>query len=155
KIETLIETRGEGGFCIIAPSGRSVHPSGKPYVLVNGSFATIATITPEERQDLFSLARTFNEVITTQHENTSQTHERTAGGTRPGDLFNACATWEEILEPHGWVKVFERNGETYWRRPEKARGVSATTNYADSGLLYVFSTSTAFDSERGYAKFSA
>src|SRR5262249_2960049 len=137
KIQTLIETRGEGGFCIIAPSWGSVHESGQPYTLVNGSFATITTITPEERQDLFTLARSFNEVVGTTREESSRTRGRAPGGGRPGDLFNARATWEEILSPHGWTKVFERNGEAYWRRPSKDRGISATTNYQGSDLLYV------------------
>ena len=58
----LIETRGEGGFIIVAPSGGPVHPSGRPYVLRSGGFDTIATITPEERSDLFALARSFDQM---------------------------------------------------------------------------------------------
>ena len=37
----------------------------------------------------------------------------------------------------------------------KLGGSSATVNYGGSGLLYVFSTSTAFASERGYSLFAA
>ncbi len=33
--------------------------------------------------------------------------------------------------------------------------MSATTNHDGHDLLYVFSTSTAFESEKGYTKFSA
>ena len=52
-------------------------------------------------------------------------------------------------------QFFERDGEIFWRRPGKTEGISATTGYAGTGYLYVFSTSTLFDAERGYSKFSA
>ena len=42
---------------------------------------------------------------------------------------------------------------TYWRRPGKRAGVSATTNYGGSDLFFVFSSSTEFDPETSYTKF--
>src|SRR5215207_3314505 len=48
----LIETRGEGGYIVAAPSNGRVHPSGKPYRQLSGGVATIATITPEDRAEL-------------------------------------------------------------------------------------------------------
>ena len=154
--KTIIETRGEGGFLVIPPSHGRTHPSGKPYVQVSGGLATIATISPAERDILIDVARSLNEVFgEIRSDSRSQTKQKAPGGTRPGDLFTARATWEEILEPHGWRQVFERARVTYWRRPGKDQGISATTNYAGSDLFYVFSTSTDFDSERGYSKFSA
>jgi hypothetical protein len=48
------------------------------------------------------------------------------------------------------------NDTGQWRRPGKrGPGISATTNYAGNGLLYVFSTATIFEPERGYTKFTA
>src|SRR5690606_14476624 len=47
--EVLAETRGEGGYVIVAPSGGRTHPSGKPWNLLVGGIDSIATITPEER----------------------------------------------------------------------------------------------------------
>jgi hypothetical protein len=76
-------------------------------------------------------------------------------GDRPGDAFNNAHDWPEILEPHGWLPLFEQNGTTYWRRPGKSDGISATTNHNGSGLLWVFSTSTVFESERSYDRFGA
>lgn len=152
----LIETRGEGGYLVIPPSHGRTHPSGEPYVQVSGGLSTIATISPEERKIILDVARSLTEVQDDKkQEKTDHTQHKENGGTRPGDIFNARATWEEILEPHGWVKVYDHAGKGYWRRPGKERGISATTNYADSDFLYVFSTSTDFESERGYSKFSA
>lgn len=150
--KTLIETRGEGGFIIVAPSYGSVNQSG-PYELVSGSVETIVTITPDERRLLRDVARMLDSSIQpTEPRQSSSGH---ASGDRPGDDFNERASWREILEPHGWTLVGGRLKIASWRRPGKKRGISATTNYNDSGLLYVFSTNTPFESERGYSKFSA
>ena len=42
-IRPLIETRGEGGYIVLAPSNGKVHPSGLPYELLRGDLATITT----------------------------------------------------------------------------------------------------------------
>jgi hypothetical protein len=97
KKKTLIETRGEGGFCIIAPSNGNVHPSGKPYTLVSGSLATIPTITPQERQELFSLTRALSEVVDTPQPEHQAPHPGSNNGERPGDRYNARATWADVL----------------------------------------------------------
>ena len=60
--KTLIETRGDGGYVVAAPSNGRVHPSGKSYRLLRGSVATIATVTPEERAELHRLARGMDEL---------------------------------------------------------------------------------------------
>jgi hypothetical protein len=147
--KSLIETRGEGGYIIVAPSHGSVNARGV-YALQSGGPESIVTVTPPERRALFDVARIFDEATAP-----TETRKASRGDNRPGDDFNARASWEEVLEPHGWVRVFARMGITSWRRPGKDKGISATTNYANSDLLYVFSTSTAFDAERGYSKFSA
>ncbi|HZA25687.1 MAG TPA: bifunctional DNA primase/polymerase, partial [Dehalococcoidia bacterium] len=154
KIKTLIETRGNGGFIITAPSYGKVHPTGQPYRLLKGGFDSIATITAEERADLFELARSFDQMSKRVVE---EPPDKGAGksGVRPVDDFNARGDWGHLLESHGWRLVFERNGVGHWRRPGKDRGISATTNFQGSDLLYVFSTSTLFEELRGYSKFSA
>lgn len=153
-VKVLIETRGEGGYIIIAPSYGNVHPSGKPYVLLEGSVDSIATITPDERQALWELARTFDLMPKLRAEEGLRL-DTTNLENRPGDHFSNQACWEDVLLPHGWVKVFQRGEVSYWRRPGKEVGISATTNWQGSDLLYVFSTSTVFEAERGYSKFSA
>jgi len=74
--------------------------------------------------------------------------------TRPGDDFNARASWAEILLPHGWVFLGQRGQVGYWRRPDKTTGVSATTNALGTDRLRVFTTSTVFD-PTSYSKFGA
>jgi hypothetical protein len=148
-VKTLIETKGNG-FIIIAPSNGRVHPSGGSYQLVTGGLRTIATITPEEREALHALARTFDEMP----------EERVARwdrvvvegpGLKPGDDFNSRATWEEILEPAGWVKAYTRGEIIYWRRPGKDRGWSGTTGVCKG--FKCFSTSTPLSIKGTYTKF--
>jgi predicted P-loop ATPase len=162
RIKTLIETRGEGGFIITAPSHGKVHPTGKPYCLLNGGFSTIPTLTVDERANLFTLARTFHVPGASKDQNdpcsqnqrdqndlSAKTHER------PGDAYNARASWDDLLIPQGWIRLFERQGATYWRRPGKSEGVSAATNWQGKGYLYVWSSSTPFATQKPISKFAA
>ena len=152
KTKILIETRGEGGYVLLPGSPPSCHPANKPYDLVQGDLTEIPTIDASERDSLLQCARALNDYVKPARVFAEPSD---GDGNRPGDEFNREATWEEILEPDGWVKV-GHNGETaYWRRPGKEQGVSATTNYGGSDLLYVFSSNAdPFEAERAYGKFS-
>ncbi len=148
-VEVLIETRGEGGFTVVSPSGGKTHETGNPYELLSGGPKTIATITSQDQHDLWKLCSVFDEYeVRTADEPTY------VGSLRPGDDYNERADWRAILEPHGWRFLFERSGVWYLRRPGKDRGVSATINWNGLGLLRNFSSSTAFE-ERAYTKFTA
>jgi len=152
----LIETRGEGGFVIIAPSKGKVHPSGGAYELLSGGLNSIVTLTSEERESLWHLACTFDELPLVEEVKPppqSISRKPTDPDIRPGDDYEARSTWEDLLEPLGWVRVFTRGDATYWRRPGKAEGVSATTGHCKG--LYVFSTSTSFEARTSYSKFGA
>jgi hypothetical protein len=145
---SIIETKGEGGYIICAGS--------RGYDLISGSLATITTLTADERTLLHDVARALSDEKPREHvdpELAPLPHD--GHGERPGDEWARVTTWAEILQPHGWVRLWTRADITYWRRPGKPVGVSATTNYAGSDLLYVFSTSTAFEAGRGIGKFSA
>lgn len=155
RIKTLIECKGEGGYAITAPSYGGVHPSGGPYHLVRGGFETIVRLTADERAALHDLARSFDEVRRDAATTSQRLDTCPSGRVRAGDDYNRGTTWEDVLELHGWKKVSERRDVTYWRRPGKPVGVSATTNYAGSDLLWVFSSSTPFETERSYDRFGA
>jgi hypothetical protein len=148
-VKTLIELPS---FAIVAPSNGRTHPSGKAYERLHGAFTTIAAYTVDEREALIELARTFDEMPRPEARPSTPSADR--AGKRPGDDFNRRTTWPQLLEPHGWTVAYARDGVTYWRRPGKAAGGSATTNYGGSDLLYVFSSSTVFDSDKSYSKFA-
>lgn len=155
KTKTLIETRGQGGYIIIAPTYGSVNPDGN-YDLISGSIEKIETITPEERRDLFNLARTFHiEPKDNLEKQKERIQRESKDGGRPGDDFDERATWNEILEPHGWQFVFSHAGMEHWRRPGKTAGVSATIGHNGTDLFHCFTSSSQFDPNRSYRKFTA
>ena len=153
RYKTTIETRGEGGFLVTAPSYGPVHPTGRPYERLRGDFDSIVSITPEERQALLTLASSLDErelPIRPVPARASHAAERV------GDTFNQTADWPSILEPHAWTLVCTRGEVSHWRRPGKSYGTSATTNYRGLDLLYVFTKHTEeFEGGHAYQKFTA
>jgi hypothetical protein len=153
KVEVLAETRGEGGFVIVAPTNGTCHPSGGAWTMLVGSAKSIPTLTVAERQGLHQLFATFDCVPKVEFV----TEELAPKGVNltPGDDYNAKVTWEQVLEPLGWKKVYtNKAGVTSWRRPGKSEGISATTNHAGNDKFFVFSSSTQFEPERSYSKFA-
>lgn len=148
-VAVLIETRGEGGYTVEAPSSGTVHPSGAPYRLRRGSVETIATITPAERRQLWNLARTFDQLP----ESMPRAEARPLTSSVI-DEYNRRTTWQELLVPDGWTLAHQRGGVLYWRRPGKDRGVSAVSGYNAEDRLAVYSTSTELETGRGHSKFA-
>ena len=161
KIKVLAETRGEGGYVIVAPTGGDCHPTGDSWSVAAGRIGQIPTITWEQRCALVEAVNAALDQMPTQEITQVRPHPSTllpARSDRPGDDFNTRTSWEEILFPHGWSVHHRTLKEVYWTRPGKPKteGWSATTGYSESGdRLYVWSTSTVFESEKPYDKFSA
>jgi putative DNA primase/helicase len=152
---TMLETRGAGGYALIPPSPAWCHPDHKPYELLQGDLADIPTITADERDVLLNCARALTQYVEPERIYTPR-QGIGPSGDRPGDLFAAKASWEDILLPHGWRVVGHRGEVTLWCRPGKKDGISATTGYGGSDLLYVFSSNAfPFEPARGYRKFTA
>jgi KaiC/GvpD/RAD55 family RecA-like ATPase len=155
NIDVLAETRGEGGFVIVAPTNGSCHPSGGAWTMLIGGPASIPTITREERDALHHLFAMFDEIPKAEYI-AEEIKTKPEGPLTPGDDYNRKVSWPQILEPLGWTKVYTtRDGVTAWRRPGKSEGVSATTNHAGTDKFYCFTTSSVFESETSYSKFAA
>ena len=153
KVEVLAETRGEGGFVIVAPTNGTCHPSGGAWTMLVGSAKSIPTLTVAERQGLHQLFATFDCVP--KVEFVTEELAPKGGNLTPGDDYNAKVTWEQVLEPLGWKKVYtNKAGVSSWRRPGKSEGISATTNHAGNDKFFCFSSSTQFEPERSYSKFA-
>jgi putative DNA primase/helicase len=159
----LAETRGEGGYVIVAPTAGSCHPSGEPWTIISGTYGTLPTITWEQRC-------LVHQAISMALDRSPAPPEAPAllpvppprvlsgAGLSPGDHFEATTDWAEILEPHGWTLESRHGPERHWTRPGKDRkdGGSATTGHAqDRDRLFVFSTSTVFHANTSYTKFAA
>jgi len=152
-----IETRGAGGYILVAPT--------PGYELASGSFATIATVTAAEHAALHAHARGDQPQHPSQRgpvtrapiaaaERSRPPIERStfAGELRPGDDFDRRGSIFELLTRHGWSYAFTAaDGNAHFTRPGKSGGTSATWK---DGLLYVWSTSTPFVAERAYSLFA-
>lgn len=156
RVRVLIETRGEGGFSVVAPSAARTHPLGLAWEVRTGASEDIPTLTTDERDAVHAIASTLD-AMPEADVAPARPLQAVGGGLRPGDDYNARASWAEVLEPHGWKCVHTFGGNLRgWQRPGKRHpGVSATTGRNEADNLFVFSTATEFEPEKPYSKFSA
>ena len=133
KTICIIETRGEGGYCICAPS--------KGYQLIQGSFADIPVITTEERELLLSVARSFNKTF---KKPKTKFKIKDSGENKPWLIYDqskeAISECKELLTKDGWTYLYNKDDQEYWCRPGKLEGVSAT--FKDN-WFYVFTSSAS------------
>ncbi len=138
KLETLLETRGEGGLFLCAPS--------PGYELLQGSFTGLPVITAEERDILLSAAWSLNEHVPAPEPIPAGC----ANLARPGDDFAARGDVRATLVKHGWTLAKPGENE-YWRRPGKQSGWSATLK---DRVFYIFSANAdPFEPGKAYGPF--
>ena len=155
KRTTLIETRGEGGLILCAPS--------QGYVLCQNDYGHLPELAEKERETLLDAAWKLNE-IAEEEEPQPQTETQqpighpiasAAPATRPGDDFNARGDFRALLQRHGWKPLrTTQDGNEHWQRPgKKGDGTSATLK---DGSFYVFSSNASpFDPDKSYSPFMA
>ena len=138
---TLIETRGEGGLFLCAPT--------PGYELMQGDFADLPVLTEAERELLLEAAWALNERVGNVVSGGSPAAPTDDG--RPGDDFNQRGDVRDVLRRHGWTLAKPGENE-YWRRPGKTSGWSATLK---DKVFYVFSSSAApFEPQQTYSPFA-
>ena len=159
KPDLLLETRGEGNYIIAVGSPASVHESGNPYILLNGDLADVPILEDDIFEFFIELGKTFDEMPKTETKaDKAQRLLSTTNNGRPGDDFNERATWTEILEPHGYKLLRQKDDEGFWRKPNSSdeRQHHLTTNYGGTGKLFCFSTNAPpFETKKPYNKFAA
>ena len=160
KIKTLIETRGESGLFLCAPT--------PGYESIQGDLTDLPVLRSAERDTLLQAAWELNEYLPPVVDGPA---DLSGGGMvgqrmamsvrprgcmpenadRPGDDFNQRGDVRAVLAQYGWVRV--KGGENeYWRRPGKESGMSATLK---DRVFYVFSSNAApFEPNRGYSPFA-
>ena len=159
KVKVLWETRGEGGFTILAPSNGTTHPSGKPWVRMGGGPDTIPTITVTQRDTLHAIITAlFDQMPPANPPTPTSTRRYNDNGLTPGDDYSQRGSWNELLTKHGWTRGRTIGDNTCWVRPGKnlREGISATTRHMATGhWLYVFTTSSVFEAGKPYSLFAA
>ena len=157
KIKTLAETRGDGGYVIVAPSHGRIHPSGESWDMINGQPGVVIDLHWDDRCRLHEAIHVaLDEMPVAAPPPERLQRPPIPGEKRPGDDFAERVSWHDILLPHGWVPSPLRGSgdKINWTRPGKTFGTSATTSESTGGM-YVFSTSTEFEPEKPYSKFGA
>ncbi len=146
RFKTLIETRGEGGLIVCFPS--------PGYILEQGDLTELQFITPEERQELIAICRSFNLVDETILK--GLTRKQANLPEAPWNVFNRQHDYKwmaSALQDAGYEIVNDDADRVYVLRP----GSSAKTSGAiwkESNILYLFSTSTEFEAETPISAFS-
>src|SRR5262249_23117221 len=117
EVKTLIETRGEGGQCVVAPTPPGIHPKypERGYEMVHGDWAEIPVITPEARQALLECAKALNEHAEAIHAPPhAKSHHPTVD--RLSNDFNSRISQDDVramLMRHGWTVVHQHQGTDY------------------------------------------
>ena len=155
--ETLIETRSEGGFIVLAPSLNGA------YSMLTGGIESIVTISSIERDQMKAVAAKVCENpepekpkakskktepknpgngSTSAPASSSKTIKVSAGGTITD--FNNSISWKELLTADGWTELYTDGATTHWKRPGKdeegASGASGPGGKATTDSFTCFST---------------
>jgi hypothetical protein len=152
KLGAGLDVRGEGGQVNAYPTSRG----GNAYRWADGRapWELDADGVPEAPEWLVDMVvqRTPDPARTPSSEINRVLSEDTPSYVSE---YNDSHTWPELLA--GWtLDGVDGKGECSWVRPGKdpRGGISATTNWNDSDLLYVFSTSIPWlDSDRAYDRY--
>jgi hypothetical protein len=156
KVQTLIETRGEGGLFLCSPT--------PGYEMMQNDLCDLPVLTEVQRDTLLKTAWELNEylppVIDGTNVGQTASHKSNMCGTpahnshnlnRPGDAYNKHGDVRDLLRSHGW-ELAEPGDNEYWRRPGKDTCWSASLK---NRVFYVFSSNAApFEPEQGYAPFA-
>jgi putative DNA primase/helicase len=116
-----IETRGEGGYAVVAPSR---HPTGNIYKMLVGSLAAIPVVDQTVADALVDAARKLDEMPHTRQElerieseartEHRRQHAQCNGQASVIDAFNKAHPIEEMLESNGYTPIaggrFKRPG---------------------------------------------
>ncbi len=140
KPAVFAETRGAGGWVVVAGSFGRTHSSGKPYHLRTGGPETIPAFTTEERNAIVALFRTLDEMpeITCPEPTKVERRPRRDGEILPGDDFNDRGSWSEAL-PAGWVQLSKGTKADAYSRRGAGGKKTADLNH-ETETLYIYET---------------
>jgi hypothetical protein len=145
KIKVLLETRGEGGYIVCWPT--------PGYEMVFGSFDKIHTLTPEERETLFTTARQFNEYFE-EFKPAVRTEKKKLKGLTPFEDYDNRGDVIGLLESHGWKISGQKGNKILLLRPGDSKARHSGNFDEDKNWFSVFSTSTQFKEETAYRPYA-
>jgi hypothetical protein len=145
KVRVLIETRGIKGQVVVAPS--------KGYDFIFGDLLSISEITPEQRDILFTIARSFNQVVEEVKVPKKEVIQKTKG-LSVFDDYNQRGDVVALLENHGWKVVSQKGSKTHFLRPGQTTSLTSGNFDSDKNWFSVFTTSSEFEPETAYLPYA-
>lgn len=136
----FLESRGTGSTAAAHSNvGYSIHKD-----------APIPVLTDNEHASLLRLAESYNEQIKIEKPFTPARNASDYYDEDPWTHFNASPEAERVLENNGWVLFKQSQKFTWYTRPgAKEKQVHAAFN-RERRVYFIFTTSTNFESEKGY-----
>ena len=144
--EVTFETRGIGGQVAAWPT---------PGYKLETKASNIQFITPEERAILLDCARELDE--TPKVEVTYKAPKPSLNDSEdltPWDDYKSKVDCLTVIQSHGWTIVREDSKFIYVKRPGQTDAPDSGKIFKDSGLLYVWTTSTALEAETIYNSYT-
>jgi len=141
NVKVLIETRAAGGYAIVYPTNG--------YRFIRGNLGCLQFLTETEKDDLITLARSFNLIPDVK----PSPHPYPPIRDRPGSPFadyNLRGNFQEVLINHGWRFVLSTNERIYFRRPGETQNAVSGNYHHNRGLFTVFTPNTEFIPLKGY-----
>lgn len=136
RSEAGIETRSNGGYIVVPPS--------RGYSVIKD--APIPTISLQERNCLFAIARSLNQRRPAIKKDRVPKQISKSFEESPFDAFNNSPEAEDLLLEFGYTFNSEVAGNKYFTRPGKKTGVSVSFSKTIR-RFYFFTTSTEVESE--------
>lgn len=133
----LIETRGNGGYCVMSPTKGYEHIYGK-----------IQKISIEEYDILMEAARSLNEVIETRKD--IRTEKYKDWKLSPFTDFNERSDVLSLLEDNGWEILGNQGNSTRLKRPGNPLSNGSALFDNNTRKFNCFSTSAMLDVGRAY-----
>ena len=124
------------------------------YTLLSGSLSAIPVISMVELHELLEIAKSFDEMpARTSYASPAESYKKHSAVRD----FNERGDESSLLLKHNYTLVQSKGEQGFWQKPNSSnRGHHMTTNYADSGTIFNFSSANApFQEQRAYSKFEA
>ncbi len=145
KVRVLLETRGEGGFIVCAPT--------LGYEVVSGSLLGIGFISMDDKERLFEACRSFNEVFTEIKPPSSKKFTNDFKGLTPWEDYNQKVNGADYILSQGWTYLKTVGENQHYCRAGKKGTTSGTWNES-LGLFHCFTTSSQLEGDKSYSPFA-
>jgi hypothetical protein len=143
KHVVTIETRGEAGYVVAAPTQGYEFVSGKLNVL-----------TADQRDCLLEICRSFNEVFETPPVQAKDRPDSRQYGLSPFDDYNKRGDVVGLLEKHGWTVVKRTDEKTVFKRPGNTDSKSSGDFNHRLNWFSVFTTNSCFQPNKAYLPYA-